>query len=55
VVAEANRFTLDHEPQAGARGVWVSVTLAGPPERITALGCMRARASSALLTGTISE
>ncbi len=41
--------------QSGARGVPNSVTLAGPPDRITALGFSRSRASSALLKGTISE
>ena len=41
--------------QSGARGVPNSVTLAGPPERITALGFRRSSASSARLKGTISE
>ena len=41
--------------QSGALGVPNSVTLAGPPDRITALGLRRSSASSALLNGTISE
>jgi hypothetical protein len=33
----------------GARGVWVSATLAGPPERMIARGFPAASAYSALL------
>jgi len=41
--------------QAGARGLSLVVTLAGPPDRITAFGASRSRAPSARLNGTISE
>ena len=39
----------------GARGLPGSVTLAGPPEKITPLGFIRAKAASALEKGAISE
>ena len=40
---------------SGARGVPISVTLAGPPDRMIALGRIRAMAASASVNGTISE
>jgi hypothetical protein len=39
----------------GARGEMSSVTEAGPPERMTPLGCIAAKASAAFWNGTISE
>ena len=41
--------------QSGARGDPISVTLAGPPDRMIAFGLYFSRAASALLNGTISE
>jgi hypothetical protein len=39
----------------GACGLSASVTDAGPPEKITPLGCSRSNASSLALNGAISQ
>ena len=39
----------------GASGASLSSTEAGPPDRITAFGFIRAKASAAFWYGTISE
>ena len=54
-VADAEHGTPIVNTRAGARGLPVSVTLAGPPESTTACGAWRSSAASAWLKGTTSQ
>jgi hypothetical protein len=54
-VADAEHGDAEVEDLLRARGVWDSVTEAGPPERITAFGAKLTILSDAALNGQISQ
>ena len=54
-IADAEQGTPLSNMTCGARGLSVAVTEAGPPEKMTPLGCSRSNAASAALNGAISQ